>query len=365
MNAFAAAALDIAEDGLAVLPLGGEKGQTPLVSGWTKWKRRPGQAFIQKLILDFPDANIGAICGISGITVVDIDDAELLSVMIERFGETPLKILTPSGGIHLWYRNSGEGCSNALRAEGLQVDIKGRGGFVVVPPSVRPAGEYAGGVYRFLAGSWNDLPHLPRMPAGALDSNRSSAPTRLRAVKEGHRNNVLFCLLLRHAKACDSVEDLFDVAETINADFAPPLSSREVAKTVGSSWLYEIEGRNWVGKEQRTYILKSEWEALAAHPNGGDALLLLSKLRMAHWGHDQFAASPKAMAEAEVIPAWGIKRYRAALGALIETPLLQKVHRGGQRPGDPSLFSFTSVASSNPEREPMSGISAYETDWLS
>jgi bifunctional DNA primase/polymerase-like protein/primase-like protein len=340
-NAFAVAAPDLAARRVAVLPVGGDDGKVPLIKHWNRWKEPPGLSAVAKLTEKHPNANIGIACGPSGVTVVDIDDVGLLSLMIERFGETPLKTVTPSGGIHLWYRNSGEGCT-ALRAEGLAVDIKGRGGFVVVPPSVRPAGQHAGRSYGFLVGDWNDLQRLPPIRPGALRTALGARP--LRAVREGHRNNMLFSSLLRHAHACDSIEALYDVGETINADFVPPLESREVAKTIASAWAYEIEGRNWVGKEQRVWLRKSELEALAAHRNGGDGALLFLKLRMTHWCRDQFAVSAKAMTDTETIPAWGVKRYRAALGVLVEVQLLQQVYRGGRYPGDPSLFSFTSAA---------------------
>src|SRR5215471_1633762 len=120
MGAFLEVAMTLARAGLAVLPLGDDDGKKPLVK-WRGWKRGPGQGFLEKLIDKFPDANIGVICGLSGVTVVDIDDVCLLSPMIERFGDTPLKIGTPSEGVHLWYRSSGE-ASSALRREGLAVD---------------------------------------------------------------------------------------------------------------------------------------------------------------------------------------------------------------------------------------------------
>src|SRR5215203_6771818 len=109
--------------------------------------------------------------------------------MLERFGETPLQTRTPSGGAHLWYRSSGEGCSN-LHNEDLAVDIKGIGGQVVVPPSIRPSGVHAGRAYEFLAGSWDDLAGLPKIRPGSLPG-RDAGPVRLRAVKDGHRGTTL------------------------------------------------------------------------------------------------------------------------------------------------------------------------------
>jgi hypothetical protein len=119
---FAQAALALSSVGLGVLPLGGSDGKVPLVR-WRDWRQPPGQAFLEELIRQHPDKNIGVICGLSGVTVVDIDDRQLLLPMLELFGDTPLKTVTPSGGIHLWYRNSGESCPDLRRAEGLAVDI--------------------------------------------------------------------------------------------------------------------------------------------------------------------------------------------------------------------------------------------------
>jgi bifunctional DNA primase/polymerase-like protein len=111
MSAFASIAEYLAEAGLAVLPLGGVDGKTPLVK-WARWKHPPVQAFVRTLINNYPDANIGVICGLSGVTVVDVDDPKLLPQIIERFGNTPLRISTPSGGAHLWYSSAAERCRN-------------------------------------------------------------------------------------------------------------------------------------------------------------------------------------------------------------------------------------------------------------
>jgi hypothetical protein len=281
---------------------------------------------------------MGVICGLSGVTVVDIDDASLLSPMIERFGDTPFKIGTPSGGVHLWYRSSGEP-SSTLRP-GLAVDLKGHGGQVAVPPSVRPSGTYAGHAYKFLAGSWNDLARLPRIRPGAYLVT-DVAPARLQAVKQGHRNDVLFRSLLRHAKGCDDIEALYDIAETLNSDFLPPLPTAEIAKTVLSAWEYEATCRNWVRHESRVVTLKSEWEKLRQHRDGSDALLLLEGLRFAHWNHETFAVSAKAMWLAQFVPGWGHQRYRKAITALGETGFLVVIHAGGRGEGDPRLFAFS------------------------
>lgn len=340
VSAFAAAALDVAGDGLAVLPLGGEDGKVPLIK-WRHLKHHPSPDLIRKLIRKYPDANIGVICGLSHVTVVDIDDPELLSPMIARFGETPLKIATPRGGVHLWYRNSGEGCPNLRESEGLEVDIKGNGGQVAVPPSVRFSGEHAGCRYSFLAGFWENVPHLPPIRAGALSGFSQKLPRPLPAVKQGHRNDALFSQLLRHVKCCDDIDALVDVAQTVNATFNPPLSAAEVEKTVSSVWQYESTGRNWVGKERRVHIFKSEFDAIIAHKNGADGLVLFQHLQFAHFDESPFAISPKAMALQQSIPGWkDPRRYFRARRALLDTKNLREIYQGGRLGTDPSLFAF-------------------------
>jgi hypothetical protein len=232
MGVFADAAPDLARRGLAVLPLGGAKGQTPLMTNWTSWKRQPR---VEALVRKFPDAQIGVNCKFSRVTVVDIDDLGIVAAVIDRLGDTPLKTRSPRGCPHLWYRSSGEGCEQPLRREGLQADIKGIGGYVVAPPSIRLSGEFVGQRYGFLAGSWDDLVRLPVIRPGALRAQASGGPTPLGAPTH-NRNVMLFHELLRHAVRCDDCAALLDVAETLNGNFNPSLEDGELAKVAASAW---------------------------------------------------------------------------------------------------------------------------------
>ena len=119
-----------------------------------------------------PDANIGIATGPSHLLVVDLDahtDApapaeiapgipalpgtrsgwEAWDAITAHYGaewsthtET-LAVLTPSDGLHLYYRRPPEVhvTSSSGRA-GWQVDIRAMGGYVVAPGSQTPAGEY-------------------------------------------------------------------------------------------------------------------------------------------------------------------------------------------------------------------------------
>lgn len=341
---FARAAHELARHGLAVMPLGGDDGKEPLVT-WGRWKRPPRRIAIDNFIGQFPGADIGVICHLSGITVVDVDDPALVGPMQARCGDTPLRLGTPRGGTHLVFRHGGEQSTNGL--DDMKVDIKGVGGYVVVPPSIRRSGDHAGRTYHFLTGSWDDLPRLPKVIPGSLplaaakgtgSSGADDSVHVLRAVAEGRRNVTLFKSLLRVARACDDFDALLDVAQTLNEANLPPLSDNEVVKIAKSAWSYEEAGTNWSGKGARTVVTASHLDTLITNTDG---LVLWLVLRMNHGARvEPFAVSPKAMAEANVIPGWGPKRYAGARNWLVSQGFLVVIYRGGGGPGDAWTFKL-------------------------
>ena len=97
------------------------------ITGW--WKR-------------WPEANIGIRTGV--ITVLDIDDTALASAMAahpELLRNYPIR-RTPRGGLHI--EILGNARSRGLtRDDGSKVgDLKGEGGYVLVPPSRIGTGRY-------------------------------------------------------------------------------------------------------------------------------------------------------------------------------------------------------------------------------
>jgi len=79
-----------------------------------------------------------------GMFVVDLDgEAGRLSWESYQnlYGSVKtVRVRTPSGGVHLYFR--GEAPSSARRL-GAGVDIRGRGGYVLLPPSIVAGVEYA------------------------------------------------------------------------------------------------------------------------------------------------------------------------------------------------------------------------------
>jgi hypothetical protein len=88
---------------------------------------RPG------LLIGMPTGNA------SGVSVLDVDvhrGGDLSLLVLERmYGRTPdtLRVRTRSGGVHLHFKASGVKNSNDVLGPGL--DVRGEGGYVLVPPS--------------------------------------------------------------------------------------------------------------------------------------------------------------------------------------------------------------------------------------
>jgi hypothetical protein len=130
---------------------------------------------------EYPDAGIGMPTGTeSGIDVLDIDvksgkDGTLpLSNLFRDLGALPETqcALTPSGGKHLYFRHA-EGIRCSTDKLGVGLDVRGDGGYVVLPPS-------HGGLYKW--DKWvregeGYVNHMAELPEAWVEHLRSlSAP---------------------------------------------------------------------------------------------------------------------------------------------------------------------------------------------
>jgi putative DNA primase/helicase len=101
---------------------------------------------IEKWWTDWPDANIGLPTGgSSGLVVLDIDfrsgGLESLKALEKRKGALPATLESLTGnGLHLFYR-----CPEVLVKNRVGflpgIDVRGEGGYVVVPPSLHANGR--------------------------------------------------------------------------------------------------------------------------------------------------------------------------------------------------------------------------------
>lgn len=126
------------------------------------------------------DHGLGVVTGaVSEIVVVDVDSDEARS-LVERTCGWPRTVTTRTAkGWHLWFRYPGETRNGVRRGESA-LDVRGDGGYVVVPPSRHPSGvEYTWAVspFTFSGGMWPPAP-LPGELAALLWPARPSVDDR-------------------------------------------------------------------------------------------------------------------------------------------------------------------------------------------
>jgi hypothetical protein len=96
------------------------------------------------------DCNVGIATGPASKTwVLDLDGEEGRKAFFYNVCQADLpdtvKVHTPGGGLHFYWRENGEGITNRTKVGGMPIDVRGDGGYVVAPPSIHPNG----GRYRF------------------------------------------------------------------------------------------------------------------------------------------------------------------------------------------------------------------------
>lgn len=220
------AALRYVYQGYAVLPLerGGKKPHRMLPMGGVHNASQDVAQVVMWWQAD-PAANVGVATGrVSGLTVIDLDVKGAANGMAEfsaflhrhglAFPCTALAV-TPSTGQHYWLRKAGATAERPGVLPG--VDVKGDGGYVVAPPSMRllsPAGldtersepvpvpyEWSSGCPCSLAAAppWLDawLASVPERPV-ASGLGDAEAPDERSALAQGiavgHRNRELYRL---------------------------------------------------------------------------------------------------------------------------------------------------------------------------
>jgi hypothetical protein len=144
------AALKYAENGWPVFPCGIDK--KPLVAGGFK-SATTDLAQIVAWWTQWPDASIGCPTGsMSGFWVFDVDTPNgpaSLEALEAEHGPLPAtrEQRTGSGGRHLFFKwIEGREVRNSASKLGPGLDVRGEGGYVILPPS----GHLSGGTYEWI-----------------------------------------------------------------------------------------------------------------------------------------------------------------------------------------------------------------------
>lgn len=151
MPSLASAALSLAESGWHVFPC--SRSKVPLVKGWQSEAASCDPEQVAAMWREFPNANIGTPTG--AIVVIDVD-ADKGGLETRRQTEAeglewPVTLTSLTGrvgaGAHFFYRAPGDvEIRNAVevrngRGIGPGVDVRGKGGLAILPPSVHPSGR--------------------------------------------------------------------------------------------------------------------------------------------------------------------------------------------------------------------------------
>ena len=331
-GAFAEAVEVFSAQGIGVIPTGPDKPSMPMVRNPASLGVRASQTLVAHP--RFAHANAGVWAGQrSGLTIVDIDsyDAGHVADAINIFGDTPLKISTPSGGLHLWYRHAGEGRRIRPFGRDLPLDVLGSG-LAVVPPSHRPAtGSKVAGAYRVIEGDLRSLGCLPKINLGAMPAQRSApqpAPRAssgdVREMREGDgRDNAIFAFARSAAGGCGTEAELVEAVLAENARMAEPLPAVVAQRKAAQAWTYKVKGRLMVAGTKSAVLTAAMIKACAPYP---PALLLLAHLRSEHAPDHVFACVPEAIG-----PSLSMARgtVRRAIGFLLNIGALHLRERGG------------------------------------
>ncbi|MCR9272545.1 MULTISPECIES: bifunctional DNA primase/polymerase [Mameliella] len=156
-------ALEYAQRGWAVFPVHGivdgrctcgsddckSPGKHPVFPGGFKNATTDGET-IRDWWSQVPDANVAIATGeASGIFVLDVDigadksGERSLAELEERIGRLPAEavVRTGSGGLHFYFAMPSAPIRSSASRLGLNLDVRGTGGYVVAPPSKHISGN--------------------------------------------------------------------------------------------------------------------------------------------------------------------------------------------------------------------------------
>lgn len=252
------------------------RGKTPLTVRGVKDASADPEAILARWG-QWPGANIGVATGAeSGFFALDVDGrcgAESLRALEKRHGPLPetVEARTGGGGRHLFFRCTSAGVRNSVGKLGHGLDIRGNGGYVIVPPSIHPTGT----PYEWRTDhSPDDLPIAdapgwlqkrisPEQVASTRSVNSSRAYAeaalarelaKLARATDGTRNNTLNAAAFRLAKYVAAGTLARDLVEPALSALAVEigLSAREAQATVASGLTAGIDeycqltaGENW------------------------------------------------------------------------------------------------------------------------
>jgi hypothetical protein len=299
-------------------------------SGGRKWGKTVDPDEIRSDFARWPNANIGVATGReSGIWVCeidtkkghDVDGIASLARLEEKHGALPPTLMaeSPSGSMHFYFRwpTDGREIRNSTSGIAPGIDVRGEGGMVIAPPSIR-----ADGVYKWV----NDLPvadapaWLVEMAVAAYGGNGKE----------------------RQPAAELEAEDLELVAAAVavipNSD-DNTVHGWQYWNNVGMATFAATGGKGfavfdtWSQKAKRSYDAKDTFERWNSYfkspPNriGAGTLFHLANEASPTWSNGYYAKAQAALRAASDPDSASAKRLFAKLGGTVEAEAPQAEQR--------------------------------------
>ena len=220
-------ALQYIKLGWSVIPIRA-RDKRPAIKSWEEYQNRLPTKTEIKEWFGKGERNIALITGqISGVDVVDIDSYK------GKRGidvDSPLKVNTPRGGIHLYFKHV-EGVRPGVNAE-IGVDLRGDASYVLLPPSTGQNG--AKYLWSLQNGSRLSkiIKSLPATPTDVVEKIKKGKDVHFDlndsiSVGEGERNDRLHkasvSLVSKHGE-----EMAWKLILALNRDYEPPLPEKDL-----------------------------------------------------------------------------------------------------------------------------------------
>jgi hypothetical protein len=248
-NELLAAALSYAQQGRHIFPCR-PRGKEPLTEHGFYDATVDGARIIDWWTRS-PDANVAMRTGKeSGVFVLDEDPAHGGTVGIELleadYGSLPetVEAVTGGGGRHLFFQHPGVPVKNSVSEIAPGIDIRGDGGYVILPPSCHPSGN----LYEWeITNGPNDCPIAPapswlleKIRAPGIDNRRLDTASELHPIFEGQRNETLFKLACSMRNRGCSEQTILSALLAENTERCrPSLTEQEVIKIAKSAGKYK------------------------------------------------------------------------------------------------------------------------------
>lgn len=246
-----AAALDYVERGWRVLP----------VKPWAKaplTRQGVNDASADPVVVQawwdrWPSAGVGIACGSPGPSVLDIDDPAAARDVVARLRASEIPEVATRRGSHFYFAGTDHATAKLPYGE-----LRGRGGYVLAPPSIHPSGKE----YTWLSRSEGLLAEVPVfLTAASTNAGARSLTVVPALVSYGGRHDALKELavdLLRCRKyEPHALRVLLAAYAAGCCDPTPPIPASEIDSIVRWAVRSDIAGRERT--RDQPVVMRASW----------------------------------------------------------------------------------------------------------